>query len=48
MNLIYYLDHGWGTYKELIELTMKDFIEFRIAIESKQQEEQVSQITGGL
>ena len=40
-NLSYYIEKGWGSYKELISLTMKDFIEIRIGIESKQQEEMI-------
>ena len=40
-NVSYYIEHHWGSYKELIELTMKDFIEIRVGIESKMQEEQL-------
>ena len=39
MDVAYYVEHGWGSYKELIELSMKDFLEIKIAIVSKQQEE---------
>ena len=40
-NLSYYVEKGWGSYKELIELSMKDFIEIRVGIISKMQEEQI-------
>ena len=48
MAVSYYVDKGWGSYNELINLSMKDFIEIHIAIESKQQEEQIqNSINGG-
>lgn len=37
-NLPYFIEHGWGSYNELIELTMKDFIEIVIGIESRERE----------
>lgn len=40
-SVSYYVEKGWGSYLELIELSMKDFIEIRIGIESKMQEEQL-------
>jgi len=48
-NLGYYVEKGWGSYKELISLTMKDFIEIGIGIESKMQEEMLekSKNSGG-
>ena len=46
MNLDYYVEKGWGTYKELIELSMRDIIEIRIGIESKLQEEKVAKSLG--
>jgi hypothetical protein len=39
--LVDYVEKGWGSYNELISLTMKDFIEIRIGIESKMQEEKL-------
>ena len=41
MNIGYYVEKGWGTYKELISLSMRDIAEIKIGIESKQQEEQL-------
>lgn len=37
----YYVTHGWGSYKELCELTMYDLKEIKVAIESKRQEEKL-------
>lgn len=48
MDVQYYIEHGWGSYKELIELSMRDFLEIKISIDSKQQEEQVQRAIGGL
>ena len=48
MSLTYYVEKGYCSYKEAMEMTMKDFIELKVAIESKKQEEQVEGITGGL
>ena len=47
MDVAYYVDHGWGSYKELIELSMKDFLEIKIGIESRMQEEQIEKALGG-
>ncbi len=47
MALSYYVEKGWGSYNELIQMSMKDFIEIRVSIESKQQEEQVQKALGG-
>lgn len=48
MGLTYYVEKGYCSYKEAMEMSMKDFIELKIAIESKKQEEQVEGITQGL
>ena len=45
-NIGYYVEKGWGSYKELIEFTMRDIAEIKIGIESAQQEDQVSQVLG--
>ena len=37
----YYVSKGWGSYKELCDLTMYDLKEIKIAIESKRQEEKL-------
>ena len=42
-----YIDAGWGTYAELIQLSMYDLREIKIGIESKQQEEKLSKALGG-
>lgn len=47
MNIGYYIEKGWGTYKELISLSMRDISEIKIGIESKQQEEQLAKALGG-
>lgn len=46
-NLPDYVEKGWGSYNELISLTMKDFIEIRIGIESKAQEEKLEKSVQG-
>lgn len=48
MELSYYIEKGYCSYKEALEMSMRDFIELRVAIESKQQEEQISKLSGGL
>jgi hypothetical protein len=47
MNIGYYIEKGWGTYKELISLSMRDISEIKIGIESKMQEEQLAKALGG-
>lgn len=42
-----YIKAGWGSYSELIQLTMYDLREIRIGIESRQQEEKLLQALGG-
>ena len=37
------MEKGWGSYNELIDLSMKDFIEIRIALESKANKEKLEQ-----
>lgn len=37
-----FIQRGYGSYKELISLSMRDLIEIKISIESKQQEDQLS------
>lgn len=46
-NISYYVEKGWGSYSELIELTMKDFIEIRIGLESKANEEKLNNSVNG-
>lgn len=38
-----YIQKKYGTYKELISLTLRDLIEIGIAIESKEQEQQIAE-----
>ena len=47
MNLDYYVEKGWGTYKELIELSMRDILEIKVGIESKMQEKKLAESLGG-
>lgn len=47
MNISYYVERGWGSYKELISLSMRDISEIKIGIESKMQEEQIAKALGG-
>ena len=46
MNIGYYIEKGWGTYKELISLSMRDISEIKIGIESRLQEDQLSKSLG--
>ena len=43
MNIGYYIEKGWGSYSELIKLSMRDFSEIKVGLESKLQEEQLAQ-----
>ena len=47
MNIGYYIEKHWGSYKELISLTMRDISEIKVGIESRQQEDQISNALGG-
>ena len=47
MEIGAYIEAGWGSYNELIQLSMYDLREIKIGIESKQQEEKVSHALGG-
>lgn len=47
MSIDYYVEKGWGTYKELISLTMRDLSEIKIGIESRRQEEELAKSLGG-
>ena len=38
-----YIQQKYGTYKELISLTLRDLVEIGIAIESKEQEQQIAE-----
>ena len=46
MNIGYYVEKGWGTYKELISLSMRDIAEIKVGIESRQQEDQLTKVLG--
>ena len=39
-----YVEKGWGSYTELINLTIRDLSEIKIGVESRQQEDQVAQL----
>lgn len=43
MNISYYVEKGWGSYSELIELSMKDFLEIKVGLESKAAEEKLAE-----
>ena len=47
MDLVDYVEKGWGTYKELISLSIRDIAEIKIGIESRMQEEQLAKALGG-
>ena len=42
MEIGSYIEAGWGSYNELIQLSMYDLREIKIGIDSKQQEEKLS------
>ena len=33
-NIDFYIEKGWGSYNDLINMTVKDFVEIRIGLES--------------
>ena len=47
-NISYYVEKGWGSYRELIELSMKDFIEINIGLKSKADEEKLAESIGNV
>ena len=47
MNIGYYVEKGWGSYKELTSLCMRDIAEIKIGIESRQQEDQLAKSLSG-
>lgn len=46
-NIEYYIEKGWGSYNELIEMTVKDFVEIRVGLESKMNREKLEKSLGG-
>jgi len=42
-----YIKAGWGSYTELIQLSMRDLKEIKVGIESRNQEEKLAQALGG-
>lgn len=46
-NIGYYIEKGWGSYNELTEMTVKDFVEIRIGLESKMNKEKLEKSLGG-
>lgn len=47
-NVSYYVEKGWGSYFELINMTVKDFVEIRIGLESKMNKEKLEKSLGGM
>ena len=47
MDIGDYIKAGWGTYKELISLSIRDLSEIKIGIESREQEDQLAEALGG-
>lgn len=47
-ELPYYIEHGYCSYREALEMTMKDFLEIKIGLDSKEQEKQMEEFMGGL
>lgn len=39
-----YIEKGWFSYDEVLKYTIRDLSEIKIGIESRRQEEQVSQL----
>ena len=44
MYLDSFIKLGYGSYKELVELTVRDLVELEIIIKSKQDEEKISKV----
>lgn len=41
MEIIDYIEKGWGSYNELIQLSMLELRDIKVSIESRMQEEQL-------
>lgn len=41
MDIFYYVEKGWGTYQDLINLSIRDFLEIKVGIESRIQQEKL-------
>ena len=46
--MVDYVEKGWGSYFELINMTVKDFVEIRIGLESKMNKEKLEKSLGGM
>lgn len=46
MEIGEYIKAGWGSYAELIQMSIRDILEIRIGIESKAQEEKLQSALG--
>ena len=47
-SISYYVEKGWGSYNELISMTVKDFVEIRIGLESKANKKKLEESLGGI
>lgn len=47
-NVSYYIEKGWGSYFDLINMTVKDFVEIRIGLESRMAKEKLEKSLGGM
>lgn len=46
MGLYDYVKDGWGSYTELIELSVRDILEIKISVDSRMQEEKLAKSLG--
>lgn len=47
-NIDFYIEKGWGSYNDLINMTVKDFVEIRIGLESKAKKKKLEESLGGI
>lgn len=47
-SVSYYIEKGYGTYNDMLSMSMRDIIEIKVGLESKQQEKQLADSLGDL
>ena len=47
-NINYYIEKGWGSYNDLINMTVRDFVEIRIGLESRANRDKLEKSLNGI
>ena len=47
MNIGSYIEKGYGSYNEILQMSIRDILEIKVGIVSKEQEEELSKALGG-